>query len=88
MVRAVLPTPPSPSTTSLYSVIFPAILTDYVQLSDGVYAAEMDGGCAGNGPDRGTGAVKLLCATDPTGCVVQGPRHVVSDFVSCGLDRS
>jgi len=27
MVRAVLPTPPSPSTTSLYSVIFPAILS-------------------------------------------------------------
>jgi hypothetical protein len=26
MVRAVLPTPPSPSTTSLYSVIFPAIV--------------------------------------------------------------
>lgn len=26
MVSAVLPTPPSPSTTSLYSVIFPAIL--------------------------------------------------------------
>jgi hypothetical protein len=27
MVRAVLPTPPSPSTTNLYKVIFPAILT-------------------------------------------------------------
>lgn len=27
MVRAVLPTPPSPSTTSLYKVIFPAILS-------------------------------------------------------------
>lgn len=27
MVRAVLPTPPSPSTTSLYRVIFPAMLS-------------------------------------------------------------
>lgn len=27
MVRAVLPTPPSPSTTSLYSVILPAMLS-------------------------------------------------------------
>lgn len=27
MVKAVLPTPPSPSTTNLYRVIFPAILT-------------------------------------------------------------
>lgn len=26
MVKAVLPTPPSPNTTNLYSVIFPAIL--------------------------------------------------------------
>jgi hypothetical protein len=35
MVRAVLPTPPSPSTTSLYSVILPAIVRDWVQRAGG-----------------------------------------------------
>jgi hypothetical protein len=49
IVRAVLPTPPSPSTTSLYSVIFPAMVSEGVQ--------ELCGGgeCEGSGPDRGTG---------------------------------
>lgn len=44
MVRAVFPTPPSPSTTSLYNVILPAILPDVWRCHSTAQDGETDEG--------------------------------------------
>lgn len=71
MVRAVLPTPPSPSTTSLYKVIFPAMVTVCcsVAVRSGV---SVPGGQ--EAVKRKQGRVRG---------VVEDLSHVVAEVVSC-----
>lgn len=62
IVRAVFPTPPSPSTTSLYSVIFPAMVSVVEQ----------------SRPRQCRQRVKCGWGTDKGRGVMQAARHVVA----------
>ena len=63
MVRAVFPTPPSPSTTSLYSVIFPAMVSVEGQSRPRQCRSCLVRGCGGQGTDQGRRVMQAELAT-------------------------
>jgi hypothetical protein len=63
MVRAVFPTPPSPSTTSLYSVIFPAMVLVVDRSRPRQCRSCLVRGCGGQGTDQGRRVMQAELAT-------------------------